>query len=183
VSPRSRRPPEPAGAAVETSRPLPPPRGPFVKIPVRALLAAVGCLAIAWSWRFTGERQEVTSRRSFVQQLLDEGRINPADFAAQALEKDFVDDPAVARVHATTRTLAEANALLKQRRPADARARLDPVVAQADAPAVAHWLLGIALNQLGEKSAAAAEQAKARALAPDAPLFREPPHKEAAGRG
>jgi Flp pilus assembly protein TadD len=154
-----------------------------VKIPVRALLTALACLSIAWGWRRTGELQEDEARRALVHRLLDEGRVNLADAEAQRLERDFADVAANVALHATTKVLLEANLLLKQRRPADARARLAPIVAQPDAPAAAHYLLGVALNRLGESAAAAAELAKARALAPDAPLFREAAPKGAAGDG
>jgi hypothetical protein len=151
-----------------------------VKIPVRALLTALVCLAIAWAWQRTGERQELASRLAFVHTLLDGGQLRIADALAQRLAADFPDAAASGPLRATTQALVEANLLLQQKRAADARARLAPLAAQPDAPAAAHFLLGRALIQLGDATGGNAEKAKARELAPDAPLFREATPKEAA---
>jgi hypothetical protein len=142
----------------------------------RALsVAAVAMVAfgLAGAWCSLGERQEAASRRGYVLLQLDAGQLRVADFLAARLAHDFAALDWTARLRATTSTLVAANALLQQRRASDARARLAPLVEEGDAPAAAHFLLGRALIQLGEKAAGEAEQAKARALAPDAPLFRQ----------
>ena len=134
---------------------------------------AMVAFGLAWAWRILGERQEATSRRGYVHERLDAGQLRAADFLAARLTHDFAALDWTARLRATTSTLVAANALLQQRRASDARARLEPLVAGGDAPAAAHFLLGRALIQLGERAAGEAEQAKARELAPDAPFFRK----------
>jgi hypothetical protein len=154
-----------------------------VTIPLRALLAAAASTSIAWGWSFLGERQEQSDRTALVHRLLDAGQARLADFEAQRLVADFQGEPANARLVAMAAAVVEANALLQQRHPDRARARLEPLASEPDAPAVLHFLLGRALIQLGDSAAGAAEQERARQLAPDAPLFREAPAREATGRG
>lgn len=152
-------------------------------IPLRALLAAAACSSIAWGWSLLGERQEFSDRVALVRSLLDAGQARLAEFEARRLDSDFHDHPESPRLLAMTAAIVEANELLKQHHPEAARARLEPLADETDAPAVLHFLLGRALIQLGETVAGNAEQEKARALSPDAPLFRAPPPREATGRG
>jgi hypothetical protein len=143
----------------------------------RALSVAAVAFALAWAWRLLGERQEAASRAGFVRELLDAGQLRVADFQATRLAHDFDELEWTGRLRETTAALVAANTLIQQRRASDARARLAPLVAAADAPAAAHFLLGRALIQLGETAAGEAEKARARALAPDAPLFRQGPDR------
>jgi hypothetical protein len=161
-----------------------------VTIPLRALLAAAACSSIAWSWSFLGDAQEVRDRIALIHGLLDSGQARLADFEARRLHADFekggMFDSAprtVARLRGMADAIVAANELLQQHHPEQARARLEPLAVEADAPAVLHFLLGRALIQLGETAAGTAEQEKARQLAPDAPLFKVPPPKGATGRG
>jgi hypothetical protein len=149
---------------------------------VRAVVAAAACFGAASAWRILGERQEVVSRRGFVRTLLDAGQLRMAQFQAARLEADFATDE-TGRLHATTRTLLEANTLLRERRAKEARARLAPIAAAGDAPAVAHLLLGRALIAAGDRAAGEAELAKAREVAPDAPLFKTAARGDVPGDG
>lgn len=138
----------------------------------RALSVAAVAFALAWGWRVLGERQEARSRADFVRQMLDAGQLRVADAQAARLAGDFTELEWTARLRDTTKELVAANALLQQKRASDAKAKLAPIVAAGDAPAAAHFLLGRALIQLGDAAAGEAEKAKARALAPDSPLFK-----------
>jgi len=154
-----------------------------VTIPLRALLAAAACTSIAWGWSTLGERQEYADRVALIHRLLDAGQARLAGFEARQLDQDFHDEPASARLSAFADAIVAANTLLQQRHPEQARARLEPLAAEPDAPAVLHFLLGRALIQLGDAAQGAAEQEKARQLSPDAPLFRAPPSGTPTGRG
>lgn len=159
------------------------PRGLHVTIPLRALLAAAACGSIAWGASRLGERQEFHDRVAQIHRLLDSGQARLADFEARRLDADFHERPESPRLLAMTDAIVAANGMLQQHQAEAARARLAPLADEPDAPAVLHFLLGRALIQLGETAAGAAEQQKARELAPDAPLFHAPPPKEATGRG
>ena len=152
-------------------------------IPLRALLAAAACTSIAWGWSALGERQEYGDRVALILRLLDAGQVRLAGFEARRLDADFHDEPQSPRLLAFTDAIVAANSLLQQRHPEQARSRLEPLAAEPDAPAVLHFLLGRTLIQLGEAAQGAAEQQKARELAPDAPLFRTPPSGNPTGRG
>jgi hypothetical protein len=142
----------------------------------RALsVAAVAMVAfgLAWAWCSLGERQEAASRRDHVRRVLDvDGDLVKADILAARLAADFGELEWTARLRETTHALATVVPLIQQHMAAQARERLAPIVAQADAPAVAHFLYGRALIQLGETAAGEAEKAKARELAPESPIFR-----------
>jgi len=139
----------------------------------RALSVAAAAFVLAWGWRVLGERQEAESRRDHVRRVLDvDVDLVKADILAARLASDFGELEWTAPLRETTRALVAAAPLIQQHQAAQAREKLAPIVAQADAPAVAHFLYGRALIQLGETAAGEAEKAKARELAPDSPLFR-----------
>jgi hypothetical protein len=137
----------------------------------RALSVAAVAFALASAWRLLGERQEADSRRDYVRRMLDVDLVK-ADILAARLAADFDELEWTARLRETTHTLVAVPPLLQQKRAEEARTRLAPIVAEPDAPAVAHFLYGRALIQLGETAAGEAEKAKARELAPESLLFR-----------